>query len=179
MNLYLLRHASAGTSRTNPALDAKRSLDKEGKRHCLLLGHVLSGMKVQFDTVVSSPLKRAVQTASLVGNETGFEQKIEFSDALGPEASYPAFEKLLEKHAECQEILLVGHEPSISYLVGKLAAGGGKNARPANIRMRKGSIAKFSMDRGKVELLWLIEPRSLRALYASSTTKSRRKTSRK
>lgn len=179
MNIYLLRHASAGTRRTNPTLDAKRSLDKEGKRHCLLLGHVLSGMKVQFDTVVSSPLKRAVQTASLVGTETGFEQKIAFSDALGPDASFPAFEKMLNEYSDSEELLVVGHEPSISYLVGKLAAGGGKNARPANIRMRKGSIAKFSLERGKTELQWLIEPRSLRALYASSTTKSRRKTSRK
>ncbi|MBS1814040.1 MAG: histidine phosphatase family protein [Acidobacteria bacterium] len=179
MNVYLLRHASAGTRRTNPKLDDKRSLDKDGKRHCLLLGHVLSNMKIQFDAVISSPLKRAVQTASLVGNETGFEQKIVFSSAMLPDAGYAGFERLINEHAGCEDILVVGHEPNISTFVGKLAAGGGKNARPAHIRMRKGSIAKFSLERGRTELQWLIEPRSLRALYASSTKSSRRKTSRK
>jgi phosphohistidine phosphatase len=38
MNLYILRHASAGTSRENPLLDVKRPLDKEGKQQCLLVG---------------------------------------------------------------------------------------------------------------------------------------------
>lgn len=179
MNVYLLRHASAGTRRHNPKLDNKRGLDKDGKRHCLLLGHVLSGMKVQFDAVVSSPLKRAVQTASLVGTETGYEQKIIFTDAMLPDATYSAFEKMLNEQAGCEDVLIVGHEPSITIFVGKLSAGGGKNARPAHIRMRKGSIAKFSLERGRTELQWLIEPRSLRALYASSTKRSRRKTSRK
>ena len=31
MNLYLMRHANAGVTRGNPALDAKRSLIAEGK----------------------------------------------------------------------------------------------------------------------------------------------------
>ena len=32
MNLYILRHASAGTRRANPKLDVKRPIDKEGKQ---------------------------------------------------------------------------------------------------------------------------------------------------
>ena len=87
MNLYILRHASAGTRRANPAVDVKRPLDKEGKQQCFLVGGFLSALNVQFDRVVSSPLKRALQTASLVGTETGYDGKIEISDALSPEAS--------------------------------------------------------------------------------------------
>ena len=76
MNLYILRHASAGLSRVNPLLDVKRPLDKEGKKHCLQLAAVLNALNVQFDLVISSPLKRALQTASMVGTETGFEAPI-------------------------------------------------------------------------------------------------------
>ena len=36
-------------------LDHKRPLDKEGKQQCILLGSVLSSLKLQFDYVISSP----------------------------------------------------------------------------------------------------------------------------
>jgi phosphohistidine phosphatase len=35
MNLFILRHASAGLRRANPILDVKRPLDKDGKAQCL------------------------------------------------------------------------------------------------------------------------------------------------
>ncbi len=95
MNLYILRHASAGTRRANPLIDVKRPLDKEGKQQCMLVGSCLNALKVQFDLIVSSPLKRALQTASLVGTETGYDSKILVSQALTPEASVTAFEKLI------------------------------------------------------------------------------------
>jgi phosphohistidine phosphatase len=37
MNLYFLRHASAGVRRPNPLVDAKRPLDRDGKQFCLQL----------------------------------------------------------------------------------------------------------------------------------------------
>ena len=97
MNLYVLRHASAGTRRLNPLLDLKRPLDKEGKSHCLHLAHVLTGMKISFDLIVSSPLKRSMQTAQLVGTETGYESKILVSNALSPAATFAHFQRLLRE----------------------------------------------------------------------------------
>src|SRR5271170_16797 len=90
VNLYILRHASAGTSRTNPLIDVKRPLDKEGKQQCILVGNHLNGLKVHFDLVVSSPLKRALQTASLVGTETGYDGRILVSENLSPGATVAA-----------------------------------------------------------------------------------------
>ena len=57
MNLYILRHASAGTRRENPLLDVKRPLDKEGKQQCILVGSYLNALRVQFDLIASSPLR--------------------------------------------------------------------------------------------------------------------------
>ena len=84
MNLYILRHASAGTRRMNPLIDVKRPLDKEGKQQCIVVGSYLNALNVQFDLIVSSPLKRALQTASLVGTETGYDGKIQMTQALAP-----------------------------------------------------------------------------------------------
>src|SRR5712664_653633 len=97
MNLFILRHASAGVRRPNPVLDAKRPLDKEGKKNCLQLAHVLNALNIQFDLIVSSPLKRSLLSASLIGTETGYEAQIMHSSALAPEATLKDFQKLLHE----------------------------------------------------------------------------------
>lgn len=183
MNIYILRHASAGVSRVNPVLDRKRPLDKEGKRNCLQLAHVLNLMSLQFDLIVSSPLKRSMQTASMVGTETGYEAKILSSAALAPDATFAQFQKLLRESAESENVLLVGHNPNLTYFLGALltppAGGTDAKAAVAGVRLRKGSLARVNVVRGPATLQWMLDPRIVRALYATSTTKSRRKTSRK
>ena len=84
MILYFLRHASAGQSLSNPKKDEKRGLDKDGVEQCGYVGRALAAMDVQVDAMLSSPLKRAAQTASLVGNELSYEGKLQLEDALAP-----------------------------------------------------------------------------------------------
>jgi phosphohistidine phosphatase len=178
MNLFILRHASAGVRRANPLLDLKRPLDKEGKRHCLQLAHILNALNVQFDLVVSSPLKRSLQTASLVGNETGYEAQILQSPALSPSASFKDFQQLLHEFADRENVLVVGHNPNITTFLGALLVPQGTPTTP-NVRLRKGSLARLTVARGNATLQTVLDPRLVRALYATSTKSSRRKTSRK
>ena len=178
MNLYILRHASAGVRRINPILDKKRPLDKEGKRQCLQLAHVLNAMKLQFDLIVSSPLKRSMQTASMVGTETGYEAKIVCSLALAPDATFAQFQKLLQDYAKLDNLLVVGHNPNITTFLGSLLVPASANTG-ASVRLRKGTLARVNLVRGPATLQWMLDPRTVRALYATSTTKSLRKTSRK
>jgi phosphohistidine phosphatase len=175
MILYLMRHANAGTIRENPALDAKRALIKEGKEQCMLMARALNALRVQVDVVVSSPLKRALQTAQFVGTELGYEAKVEISPALGPDASFADFQEMLAKYADRDGVLAVGHNPNVFQFLGKLITGNGGAA----IRMRKGSIARVDMNHHPARLQWLIDPRSVRQLYASVGKSSRPKTSRK
>lgn len=187
MNLYILRHASAGLRRINPVLDRKRPLDKEGKRHCLQLAHVLNALKLQFDVIVSSPLKRSMQTASLVATETGYEAPIVASAALAPDATFAQFQAMLREYSDFENVLLVGHNPNLTSFVASLLVSAssspaisldGRNGI-APVRLRKGSLARLSFVRGPATLQGLLDPRTVRALYATSTAKSRRKTSRK
>ena len=182
MNLFILRHASAGTRRVNPLLDLKRPLDKDGKRHCLHLAHVLSAMKVSFDLVVSSPLKRSLQTAQLVATETGYESRLLMSDALAPAADFAKFQRLLRECSAYENVLVVGHNPNITAFLSQLVAPTlplPDDPTKPRIRLRKGSLARLSLQRGPATLQWLLDPRIVRALYATSTDNSRRKTSRK
>lgn len=182
MNLSILRHASAGTRRVNPLLDAKRPLDKDGKHHCLHLAHILNAVKVSFDSVVSSPLKRSLQTAQLVATETGYESKIVVSNSLAPSATFPQFQRLLHELAHYENVLVVGHNPNLTAFLSQLLGGdGGTENESANprVRLRKGTLARLSMNRGAVTLQSLLDPRTVRAVYSTSTKSPRRKTSRK
>lgn len=175
MILYLMRHANAGVRRENPAQDAKRGLVKEGKEQCVLMARVLSALNVQVDVIVSSPLKRALQTAQFVGTEMGYEAKVEVSPALGPAAGFDDFQKLLEKYADRDGVLVVGHNPNLFKFLGRLITGNGG----AGVRMRKGSVARIDTSKHPPLLQWLIDPRIARQIYASVAKSSRPKTSRK
>ncbi|MGC9198897.1 MAG: SixA phosphatase family protein [Acidobacteriaceae bacterium] len=182
MTLFLLRHASAGLRRSNPLLDAKRPLDKDGKAQCLQLAHVLNALKVNFDLVVSSPLKRSLQTAQLIATETGYEQELRITPALAPSAPFAQFQRLLRDCASAENILVVGHNPNITQFLGQLlgvCAQDGPEPAPARIRLRKGSLARVTLQRNTAVLQTLLDPRIIRALYTTSTKSSRRKTSRK
>ena len=175
MILYLMRHANAGTVRENPVLDAKRSLVKEGKEQCMLMARVLVALKAPIDTIVSSPLKRALQTAQLVGTELGFDGKVEISPGLKLNASFADFQNMLVKYANREAVLAVGHNPNAFQFLGRLITGNGGAA----IRMRKASIARVDVSQHPPRLQWLLDARTARAIYASVTKSSRPKTSRK
>ena len=187
MNLYLMRHANAGIPKGNPALDAKRALIKEGKEQCMLMARLLNALKVPVDTVVSSPLKRSLQTAQFVATELGYDAKVEISPALGPDADYADFQEMLSKYADREGVLAVGHNPNLFQFLGRLITGNGGAA----IRMRKASIARVDFDHHPPLLRWLIDPRMARSIFASvqksarpkakakTTSKTRTKTTKK
>src|SRR5499427_1256432 len=108
MIVYFLRHASAGEHIMNPKKDETRALDKEGIEQCGHIGRSLVALQVTVDTIISSPLKRCTQTASLVGNELGYEGKLQIDPALRPEAGLADFRKLLEKYFRQESIMVVG-----------------------------------------------------------------------
>ncbi len=175
MNVYILRHASAGTRRANPLVDVKRPLDKEGKGQCMLVGSYLNALKVQFDLIASSPLKRAMQTASLVGTEVGYDSRIQVTDALKPESSTAAFQTFMNELHQYENVLLVGHNPNLPLFLGSLIMNGSAAPSRAAIRLRKGAIARIDLLRRPGMLHWLVDPRILRGVYGSATKPVRRR----
>jgi phosphohistidine phosphatase len=175
MILYVMRHADAGKFRGNPILDSKRALTKEGKDQCMLMAHALTALKVHPDVVVSSPIKRALQTAQFVGTELGYEAKVEISQALAPGASFLEFQAMMAAYTGRDAVMVVGHNPNVYRFLGQLIAG----PDGAAIRMRKSSIACVDMTHHPPRLQWLLDVRTARGLYANVAKSSRAKTSRK
>jgi phosphohistidine phosphatase len=176
MILYFLRHASAGEHLPNPKKDDMRALDKEGIEQCGYVGRALTALQAQVDAIVSSPLKRCTQTASLVGNELGYEGKLLLDPGLRPQAGLADFRRLLEKYARFEAILVVGHNPNLSQFLGAVISDPGCEA---SFDLKKGAVAKVEMRRTSGTLQWCLTPKVLRLLYETAVESSRPKTSRK
>ncbi len=164
MIVYFLRHANAGTKRANPVQDVKRPLDKEGIEQCRYVGRLLNAMDTHVDLIISSPLKRATQTASLVGNEIDYDQRIERAPALLPNSDYERFRQLLLQIRDLEAVMVVGHNPNFSQFLSLLVSGG---LSERAIEMKKGSIARVEMGPKRSVLNWLVTPRLLKSTYTS------------
>jgi len=160
----------------NPKKDEKRGLDKDGIEQCGYMGRALAALDVQVDTIISSPLKRATQTASLVGNEMGHEGKLQIDGALRPGATFAEFRKLLDKYAQQEAIMVVGHNPNLSEFLGRVIADG---TSEASVDLKKGAVARVDVSRNAGVLQWCVTPKVLRTLYASAAESVRPKSSRK
>ena len=176
MIIYFLRHANAGQHVSNPKKDEKRALDETGVEQCGYVGRALAALDAQVEVIISSPLKRAAQTASLVGNEMGYEGKLQLDNALRPEAGFGDFRKLLDKYSKYESIMVVGHNPNLSEFLGRSIS---ETGCEAGVELKKGGVARIELGRNSAILNWCLTPKILRTLYSAAAESSRPKTSRK
>lgn len=176
MTLYFLRHASAGKKMLNPKKDNRRPLDQEGILQCRYVGRMLASLDVQVDRIVSSPLTRALQTASLVANELAYESPVQTDDALLPDSDFDQFRNMLARLRKFEGVIVVGHNPSFTEFLTKTISGG---SGATQIEFKKGAVAKVEMNGRNGTLHWLVVPKIARVLQTTLKPSSRPKTSRK
>ena len=157
MKLYLVRHATASDIATS---DAERELTREGQAEARIVGAALAELGVKPSRVWSSPLVRACQTAEMIAQVTKFRGEVELLDELTNGTSTPTLLKALQAYSSQEEILLVGHMPSLSE---HLAAFIGSKS-PQGLPLGKGSVACVDMDElrsGHGHLRWLMRQKQL------------------
>jgi phosphohistidine phosphatase len=175
MVIYFLRHANAGQKHfSSQEKDEKRPIDKLGEEQSHDVGRALASIGVTAKAIISSPLTRAVQTAEIVSQELGHEEKIVLDNALRPDATFEQFKALLNRFKDKASIMVVGHDPSMTEFVNKVLSGG----RPLEaVEMKKGGVAKVEMElRGPVVLRWLMPPKVVQKVQHSSAKRARPKT---
>jgi phosphohistidine phosphatase len=158
VDLYLIRHAQAVDG--EDMRDEDRPLTAHGRRQALDVGAALAKEKVRCGAIVTSPLVRAVETATLIAMATGFDEGLDVSLAMRPDGSWKHLVKeVLEPAlatAERQPLALVGHEPSIGHFLGKLLGQKG-------LSMSKGAVVRVEV-KGVEEvgrLVWTVSPKRL------------------
>jgi phosphohistidine phosphatase len=164
MDLYLLRHAEAGKRLPAQARDAERSLTAKGKEELEDVARALSRLKIRPDHIVSSPLKRSRETASIVAKALKERDKVEIWDELKPEGSKQELYKRLSKLKPESSVLCVGHEPYLSQAINDLMGHQGAS----RIVLRKSGLARLSIKafnpKVEGELRWLLTPRLLKRM---------------
>jgi phosphohistidine phosphatase len=116
MELYLLRHGIA-EDRASTGRDADRRLTDDGRKK---LSRVLERARkagVTPTLILSSPLKRAFETAEIAARELGYSADIAVTDALTPDSSPQRVWTEIRAHRDEAAVLLAGHEPLFSATV--------------------------------------------------------------
>jgi phosphohistidine phosphatase len=158
MELYLLRHGIAADVGPEGSGDAGRPLTEEGIAKIKEVSRGLRSLGVRLDTLLSSPLVRARQTAEIVGRALGLD--VELADALAPGCDIARLRELIGEHRGAERVMIVGHEPDFSGLAGDLTGG-------SRVEFKKGGLARVDLDavdEGAGMLAWLLPPRALRKI---------------
>lgn len=162
LELYLIRHGLAAERGDDYPDDSKRPLTSEGIASLRKEAKALDALDIGFDHIITSPLVRARQTADVFAEHLKTKPGISNSDALTPAGSAASVIQEIVKHARKGRLALVGHEPNMGELAGRLLG-----ARGA-IAFKKGAICRIDFDvlppKGLGELRWFVTPKMLRKL---------------
>ena len=143
--IWLLRHGDA--EQGSP--DAERPLTDKGRRQARAAGAALKELGVKIEACLTSPKKRAADTAALACEPLAIEPQEK------PELAGGRFDPLELAAGTGQDVLLVGHEPDFSDAVRELTGG--------DVDIKKGGLA--AIDGG--ELCVLMRPAEIKRIARS------------
>jgi phosphohistidine phosphatase len=169
MNLYLLRHGIAKLRNdAGTESDSDRPLTPKGIKRMRKAAKGLRRMGIPFDSILTSPLVRARQTAEISAQALGLSDHLEEISALAPGNSVSDLWSTLAPYKDHEHLLLVGHEPFLSAALGYLLTHDEK--RSITVVFKKGGLCRVEIDAlppNKAGILhWLLTPKQLRALAA-------------
>jgi phosphohistidine phosphatase len=157
MEVYLLRHGIAEEERRGLS-DADRALTQDGRRKLRQTLQVASGADVQPTLILTSALKRAVETAEIAQKVLAYKGELVRTDSLMPNSTIEEVWGEICAHRNEAALMLVGHDPQFTNLAGYLLG-----APEVQIDVKKGSILRIDFDsfpsKPKGILRWLLIPK--------------------
>jgi phosphohistidine phosphatase len=154
--LYFLRHGLADRSAWNGA-DFERPLTPLGKQRMAREAMTMVRLQLQLDLIISSPLTRALQTATIVAEHLGLQDRLCQDDRVAFDLDAAVLSQLLSEHHQATSLMLVGHEPTFSLTVSEITGG-------SEVICKKGSLVRVDLSQDappRGELVWLIPPKVL------------------
>jgi phosphohistidine phosphatase len=145
--LWLLRH---GEAVPHDGDDDARPLTERGREQSRAAGRALAALDLPVHACLTSPKVRARETAELACAALGIQPAEHAALRSGFDAGDAR--ELLAGEPD-QRVLVVGHEPDFSQVVGDLTG--------ARVQLKKGGVAGVRMDAGAGELIVLLRPREL------------------
>ena len=137
MFLYVFRHADAVS---DAATDYERPLSEKGKTQVKRVATFCAGNELLPAVILTSPLRRAKETAELFSVETKVKRilSVDFlSSGMTPEIAI----RELADYQEFASVMIVGHEPDFSALVASLLGVPDRE----QIHLRKASLTAIDL----------------------------------
>ena len=151
--IILLRHGIA-EELCEDKPDEQRELTDDGHRKMKKIGRGLAELFPKAESIVTSPLRRAVQSAEWVVH--AYDIPLEISPALAPDSDEARFRELLGS-VSAQRAIFVGHEPTLSAFMLALTGMTGV------IELKKGGCYGVRIDASGVgHLEWMLPPRAMK-----------------
>jgi len=138
----LLRHGKSDWETTNRG-DRNRPLSRRGEQASETMGLVLRKMGEVPDRIVSSPALRAEATATIARLSGGWDSPLEIAEGLYGSGPGAALEVAARCGGDAGRLMLVGHEPTWSYLAERITGG--------RISVRTATVLAFDLDAGSWE----------------------------
>ena len=164
MTLYIMRHGTAENASPDGD-DAKRRLTPSGKEKIREAANGMRALRLAFDLVLTSPLVRAVETAGTVAEALGAVAAPEVLEALAAGNAPAELATALRHFRDRNDVLIVGHEPSLSRLASLFLTG---SAEAMRIRLKQGGCIALEfpegLARGGAQLRWMLTQRQLRRM---------------
>lgn len=165
MQVYLVRHAIAYPRDPESArMDSDRELTPAGIARFRQTISAWVRLGVMLDEVWTSPYARARQTAELLCSGLDLMRPPKLVPELEPEGEAERVLSALELHSDRKAIALVGHEPALSELAGRMLAGQPRSV----VTFKKGGACCIDVERFgnqcDAKLKWLMTPKQLRWL---------------
>lgn len=121
--LYLLRHAKSSWDDASVA-DFDRPLNARGEKTAPFVGSLMKERGLVPEAIISSPAKRAKQTAKLAAKAAEFSSKISYDERIYEASTSQLLSVLSEIADGVDSAMIVGHNPGMEsliwYLTGKM-----------------------------------------------------------
>jgi phosphohistidine phosphatase len=162
MDLFILRHGEAGKKLATGNRDFERSLTVAGQKEVADIAKSLKDLGIKFDFILTSPLKRAHQTAAIVSKIFKNEKKMEDWNELKPEGNRLELYRKLTQFQQQSSVLIVGHEPYLSDMISEIIF----DRKGKHVVLKKAGLAKIGITSASPklhgELKWLLTPRHMK-----------------
>lgn len=115
--LTIIRHAKSSWE-NNALADIDRPLNSRGKSAIKLIGKHLNENEIYPDLIISSPAKRAFETAIGISKCIKYDVKNITTEPVVYHQSYSEIQNLLKKlDNQFTDVFLIGHEPNLSAII--------------------------------------------------------------